>query len=37
MIQEKRSFPIGTSIISAIALVTLPVIIIRYIYGLGAG
>jgi len=36
MIQNKRSFPLGTTILTAIALLTLPVIIIRYLYGLGA-
>ena len=34
--QQKRSFPIGTLILSAIALISLPVFIIRYLYGLGA-
>ena len=29
-------FPLGTVILSTIALITLPVIIIRYVYGLGA-
>jgi Ni/Fe-hydrogenase subunit HybB-like protein len=32
----KRSFPLGTLIISAIAILSLPVIIVRYVYGLGA-
>ncbi|MCJ7764006.1 MAG: polysulfide reductase NrfD, partial [Dehalococcoidales bacterium] len=36
MIQKKRSFPIGTLILSVIALATLPVFIIRYLDGLGA-
>jgi Ni/Fe-hydrogenase subunit HybB-like protein len=36
MIQKKRSFPIGTLILSVLALATLPVFIIRYINGLGA-
>jgi len=34
--QKKRSFPIGTLILSVIALATLPVFIIRYLDGLGA-
>ncbi len=36
MRQEKRSFPIGTLILSALALFSLPVFIIRYVSGLGA-
>lgn len=32
----KKRFPIGTLILTAIALLTLPVIVIRYVYGLGA-
>lgn len=33
---EKRRFPVGTLILSLLAVLTLPVIFIRYIYGLGA-
>ncbi|MBM3175965.1 MAG: Ni/Fe-hydrogenase cytochrome b subunit [Chloroflexi bacterium] len=36
MIQRIRSFPIGTTIITAIVIACLPAFIIRYIYGLGA-
>ncbi len=36
MRQEKRSFPIGTLILSVLAVFSLPVFIIRYINGLGA-
>lgn len=36
MVQKKRSFPVGTLILSVLALGTLPVFIIRYLYGLGA-
>jgi len=36
MMERKRSFPVGTSILTAIAIITLPVIIYRYISGLGA-
>jgi Ni/Fe-hydrogenase subunit HybB-like protein len=36
MIKKKRSFPIGTLILSVLALASLPVFIIRYLYGLGA-
>jgi Ni/Fe-hydrogenase subunit HybB-like protein len=36
MKQEKRSFPIGTLILSALALFSLPIFIIRYVNGLGA-
>ncbi len=36
MRQEKRSFPIGTLILSALALFSLPIFIIRYVNGLGA-
>ena len=36
MRQEKHSFPIGTLILSALAILTLPVIILRYVNGLGA-
>lgn len=36
MMQQKRSFPFGTLILSIVALVSVPVIIIRYLYGLGA-
>jgi Ni/Fe-hydrogenase subunit HybB-like protein len=36
MRQEKRSFPIGTLILSALAIFSLPVFIIRYVNGLGA-
>ncbi|MFH0913794.1 MAG: Ni/Fe-hydrogenase cytochrome b subunit [Chloroflexota bacterium] len=33
---QRRRLPLGTTILTIIALVTLPVIIIRYLYGLGA-
>src|SRR4030043_798152 len=33
---QKRRFPVGTLILSLLAILTLPVIFIRYIYGLGA-
>jgi Ni/Fe-hydrogenase subunit HybB-like protein len=33
---DRRSFPLGTLIITAIAILTLPVIVVRYLYGLGA-
>lgn len=36
MRQEKRSFHIGTLILSALAVLSLPVFIIRYVNGLGA-
>jgi Ni/Fe-hydrogenase subunit HybB-like protein len=36
MMQQKRSFPFGTLILSIVALVSVPVLIIRYLYGLGA-
>ncbi|MBM4453710.1 MAG: Ni/Fe-hydrogenase cytochrome b subunit [Chloroflexi bacterium] len=36
MMQRIRSFPIGTTIITAIVIACLPAFIIRYIYGLGA-
>ena len=36
MMMKKRSIPVGTIILSAIAIATLPVIILRYINGLGA-
>jgi len=36
MRQEKRSFHIGTLILSALAVLSLPVFIIRYVSGLGA-
>lgn len=36
MVQEKRSFPIGTLVLTILALFSLPVFVIRYIYGLGA-
>jgi Ni/Fe-hydrogenase subunit HybB-like protein len=36
MNQQKRSFPFGTLILSILALISVPVLIIRYIYGLGA-
>ena len=36
MMQQKRSFPFGTLILSIVALVSVPVMIIRYLYGLGA-
>lgn len=34
--EKPAGFPIGTAILSAIALLSLPVFIIRYLYGLGA-
>jgi Ni/Fe-hydrogenase subunit HybB-like protein len=34
--EKPAGFPIGTAILSAIALFSLPVFIIRYLYGLGA-
>ncbi|UCH50543.1 MAG: Ni/Fe-hydrogenase cytochrome b subunit [Chloroflexota bacterium] len=36
MIQRIRSFPIGTTIITAIVIACLPAFVIRYMYGLGA-
>jgi Ni/Fe-hydrogenase subunit HybB-like protein len=36
MMQQKRSFPIGTLILTIVALVSVPVMIIRFLYGLGA-
>ncbi len=36
MMPQKRRLPIGTLILSALAILTLPVIFIRYLYGLGA-
>ncbi|MBM4444991.1 MAG: Ni/Fe-hydrogenase cytochrome b subunit [Chloroflexi bacterium] len=36
MMQQKRPFPYGTLILSIVALVSVPVMIIRYLYGLGA-
>jgi Ni/Fe-hydrogenase subunit HybB-like protein len=36
MMMKKRSIPVGTIILSAIAIATLPVIILRYVNGLGA-
>lgn len=36
MIQEKRSFPVGTSILSLLVILGLVPVIIRYLYGLGA-
>ncbi|OGO03763.1 MAG: hypothetical protein A2Y72_04030 [Chloroflexi bacterium RBG_13_53_26] len=36
MMQQKRSFPFGTLILTIVALVSVPVMIIRYLYGLGA-
>jgi len=36
MMQGKRSFPIGTFVLSILVLLGLAVMIIRYIYGLGA-
>ncbi len=36
MMQRIRSFPIGTTIITAIVIACLPAFIIRYLYGLGA-
>ena len=36
MIQRKRSLPIGTIVLTALALLSLPVIILRYVNGLGA-
>jgi Ni/Fe-hydrogenase subunit HybB-like protein len=36
MMQQKRSFPFGTLILSIVALVSVPVMIIRYLNGLGA-
>lgn len=36
MMQQKRSFPIGTLILTIVALVSVPVMIIRYLNGLGA-
>jgi Ni/Fe-hydrogenase subunit HybB-like protein len=36
MMPEKRRFPIGTLILSVLAVTTIPVIFIRYLYGLGA-
>ncbi len=36
MNQQKRSFPFGTLILSVLALISVPVLIIRYVYGLGA-
>lgn len=35
MMPEKRRFPIGTMILSALAIATIPVMFIRFIYGLG--
>ena len=35
-LEKPAGFPIGTAILSAIALFSLPVFIIRYLYGLGA-
>ncbi len=36
MEQKKRSFPYGTLILSVVALISVPVLIMRYLYGLGA-
>lgn len=36
MMQEKRSFPIGTFVLSLLVVIGLAVMIIRYLYGLGA-
>ena len=36
MIQRKRSFPVGTSILSVLVILGLAVVIIRYLNGLGA-
>lgn len=36
MQQKKRSFPYGTLILSVVALISVPVLIMRYLFGLGA-
>jgi len=36
MIQEKRSFPVGTFVLTILVILGLAVVIIRYVYGLGA-
>ena len=36
MIERKRSFPIGTSILSSLAILGLVLVVIRFINGLGA-
>jgi len=36
MMQKKRSFPVGTSVLGALVILGLVVVIIRYVYGLGA-
>ncbi len=36
MIQEKRSFPVGTFVLTVLVILGLAVMIIRYVYGLGA-
>ncbi|MFC1903263.1 hypothetical protein ACFLW9_00030 [Chloroflexota bacterium] len=36
MMQEKRSFPVGTSILSVLVIIGLVTVIIRYLNGLGA-
>ena len=36
MTQQKRPFPYGTLILSILAVLTVPVLVVRYVYGLGA-
>jgi len=36
MIQEKRSFPVGTSVLGILVIIGLVTVIIRYLNGLGA-